>query len=366
MSVSWVLCPFVMKNRNSADFNWRTDDFDFVLPLERIAQNAVEPRDQARLLHVMSAGFADHHVYDLPRLLQAGDLLVFNNTKVIPARIYGQRKDVRIEVLLHKKESSQHWIVFARPGKRLHIGDLIVFAHDFTATVRAKQENGQVLLEFHVPDQDIFSFLYLYGEPPLPPYIKRAQGEAKQDLERYQTIYAARDGAVAAPTAGLHFTSELLQELAIHKIDHVMVTLHVGAGTFLPVKADYIKDHVMHAEWGEVTLDVAEKLNQARREGRRIVAVGTTSLRLLESAADAQGQIMPFARDTDIFITPGYCFKAVDVLMTNFHLPKSTLYMLVSAFAGVNHIRAAYEYAIAQNYRFYSYGDATLLERNRE
>jgi S-adenosylmethionine:tRNA ribosyltransferase-isomerase len=238
-----------------------------------------------------------------------------------------------------------------------------LFSNEFCAEVLAKHEGGEILIRFNVSDAELLPQLDLHGEPPLPPYIHRAVGDAKLDQERYQTVYAAREGAVAAPTAGLHFTPELFARLDAKGIGRVTVTLHVGAGTFLPVKAERLVDHKMHAEWGEITPATAATINQAKREGRRIVAVGTTSLRLLESAADEAGVIHPFSTDTSIFIYPGYRFRAVDALMTNFHLPKSTLFMLVSAFAGQERMREAYKYAIAQNYRFYSYGDATLLER---
>jgi S-adenosylmethionine:tRNA ribosyltransferase-isomerase len=341
-----------------------TSNFDFDLPPERIAQTAVEPRDHARLLHVTGAGLGDHHVYDLPHLLRAGDLLVMNDTKVIPARLFGSRGEVKVEVLLHKKQSPSTWLAFARPGKRLKAGDTILFAKDFFVEVLEKHEDGEISIRFNAGDQKLLSLLEQHGEPPLPPYIHREDGAAKQDSGRYQTIYAKHEGAVAAPTAGLHFTPELLARLAAKGIQQTTVTLHVGAGTFLPVKAERIADHKMHAEWGEVTAKTAALINQAKREGRRIVAVGTTSLRLLESAADDQGAVHPFNADTAIFIYPGFRFKAVDVLMTNFHLPKSTLFMLVSAFAGLERMREAYHYAVAKNYRFYSYGDATLLEKS--
>jgi len=341
----------------------KTSDFDFELPVERIAQTAIEPRDHARLLRVTPGGIKDHHIYDLPDLLHEGDLLVMNDTRVIPARVYGMRGGVRVEVLLHKKHAPSQWLAFARPGKRLRVGDVVIFADDFTAEILEKHESGEILLRFNVVDAELLPMLQKYGEPPLPPYIKREAGAAKGDDKRYQTVYAARDGAVAAPTAGLHFTPELLARLEAKGIPHVTVTLHVGAGTFLPVKADLIKDHVMHAEWGEVSVEAAEAINQARREGRRIVSVGTTSLRVVESAADEGGVVHPFSQDTAIFITPGYRFRAIDALLTNFHLPQSTLFMLVSAFMGLDVMRAAYGYAINHDYRFYSYGDACLLER---
>lgn len=343
----------------------KTTDFDFDLPLERIAQTACEPRDHARLLRIRPQGLSDFHVYDLPELLKPNDLLVMNDTRVIPARIYGKRGDVRIEILLHKKVAPSSWLAFARPGKRLHIGDVVQFAPDFSAEILEKREGGDVLARFNVPDGALVSLLRSYGEPPLPPYIKRAPGEAKADVDRYQTVYAARDGAVAAPTAGLHFTPELLDKLAAKGIQTAKVTLHVGAGTFLPVKADFVKDHIMHAEWGEITKETADTINRARQNGQRIVSIGTTSLRVLESAADVLGVVRPFSEDTAIFITPGYKFRAVDVLLTNFHLPQSTLFMLVSAFMGLDVMRGAYRHAIGEDYRFYSYGDACLLERER-
>ncbi len=344
----------------------KTSDFDFDLPVERIAQTACEPRDHARLLRVTPTALSDRHIYDLPDLLRPGDLLVLNNTRVIPARLYGKRGDVKIELLLCKKTTPSTWEALARPGKRLKVGQTISFAPDFSADVLEKLDSGEISVRFNVGDGSLLPLLQKYGEPPLPPYIKRAQGEALADADRYQTVYAACDGAVAAPTAGMHFTPALLDKLAAKNISRVFVTLHVGAGTFLPVKADYIKDHVMHAEWGEISEETAEKINRARREKRRIVCVGTTSLRLIESATDESGLIRPFSGETAIFISPGYRFRAVDALLTNFHLPQSTLFMLVSAFMGLETMRAAYAYAIKENYRFYSYGDACLLERGIE
>jgi len=338
----------------------KTSDFNFDLPPERIAQQAMEPRDHARLLHLTPQNRTDRHVYDLPNLLRQGDLLVLNDTRVIPARLYGKRGEVRVEVLLHKKQSDIAWLAFARPGKRLRPNDQIMFGPDFAATVLEKHEGGEVLLRFD--KADIFPFLQKYGEPPLPPYIKRASGEAKADTERYQTVYAAKEGAIAAPTAGMHFTPELLERLKERGVEQVKVTLHVGAGTFLPVKVEHVKDHHMHAEWGEISGQAANKINAAKNAGGRIVCVGTTSLRVLESAADEQGLVHPFSQETSIFITPGYKFRACDVLMTNFHLPESTLFMLVAAFMGLDVMQSAYAYAIKEGYRFYSYGDATLLE----
>lgn len=342
---------------------WLTSDFDFDLPSGRIAQHPIEPRDRAKLLHVTPQAFADYYVRDLPDLLRPGDLLVMNDTKVIPARLHGTRGTAKIELLLHKRQAGGEWLAFARPGKRLRPGDCIVFAPGFTAELLQKHSEGEILIRFSVPNEDLPVLLERHGEPPLPPYIHRAAGEARQDNARYQTVYAAHAGAVAAPTAGLHFTPELFARLEVKSIRRVMVTLHVGAGTFLPVKAERIADHRMHAEWGEITAEAAAAINEARQQGRRIISVGTTSLRLLESAADATGMIRRFSGETDIFITPGYRFKTADLLMSNFHLPKSTLFMLVSAFAGLERMRAAYSHAIEHDYRFYSYGDTMLIKR---
>jgi len=343
----------------------RTDDFDFDLPPELIAQQPVEPRDRARLLHVTTHNLADRHIFDLPDLLRPGDVLVMNDTRVIPARLYGYRGPAQIEILLHKKHKPQKWLVFARPGKKLHPGDVVEFAPGLSGEILEKRESGEALIRFSAADADLPQLLETYGEMPLPPYIKRDKGGRSEDRNRYQTIYATREGAVAAPTAGLHFTPQLLANLAAKNIECATLTLHVGAGTFQPVKAEHLRDHVMHAEWGELSPGIAAYLNKVRGEGRRLVAVGTTSLRLLESAADAQGVIHPFSGDTDIFITPGYRLSTAEALLTNFHLPKSTLFMLVSAFAGLDRMQAAYAHAKDKGYRFYSYGDATLLERGQ-
>lgn len=345
----------------------RTADFDFDLPPDRIADQPARPRDAARLLHVGRSGggdaFTDHIVRDLPGLLNPGDLLVYNDTRVIPARLSGRRGEVRVEVTLHKREGADTWHAFAKPGKRLRVGDAIAFAPDLSAEVRDKREGGDVELRFSVAGSDLMAALHRHGVMPLPPYIRRPEGEDAADRDDYQTVFAAREGAVAAPTAGLHFTPGLLARLDERGIRRVPVTLHVGAGTFLPVKVEDIRDHRMHAEWGEIGRETAEAVAEARRAGGRVVAVGTTSLRLLESAAAEDGTLAPFSGDTDIFITPGYRFKIVDLLLTNFHLPRSTLFMLVSAFAGLDRMRAAYAHAIASGYRFYSYGDTSLLER---
>ncbi|GAB4139329.1 MAG: tRNA preQ1(34) S-adenosylmethionine ribosyltransferase-isomerase QueA [Sphingomonadales bacterium] len=340
----------------------RVDLFDFDLPEDRIALAPAEPRDAARLLRVCPAmPPRDYGVRDLPRLLRAGDVMVFNDTKVIPARLVGRRGQARIELNLHKAIDGQHWQAFVKGARRLKLGDCIVFAEDFSASVLAKAETGEVSLAFTTPADGLMAALARHGSMPLPPYIASRRGVGADDAQSYQTVYGRRAGAVAAPTAGLHFTPGLLQALADAGIGQAMLTLHVGAGTFLPVKADDTRDHLMHAEWGQLDAATASRLNAAREAGGRIVAVGTTALRLLESAADADGRILPFEGETDIFITPGYRFRAVDMLMTNFHLPRSTLFMLVSAFSGLETMKTAYAHAVAANYRFYSYGDACLL-----
>lgn len=341
----------------------RTADFDFELPPELIADEPARPRDAARLLDMQGEALTDRHVRDLPDLLMPGDLLVYNDTRVIPARLTGKRGEVKVEATLHKREGADTWHVFAKPGKRLRVGDTIVFAPDLSADVMEKQETGDIALRFSAAGADLMAALHRYGVMPLPPYIRRPDGASPQDADDYQTVFAAREGAVAAPTAGLHFTPNLLTRLEERGIQRVPVTLHVGAGTFLPVKVDDIRDHRMHAEWGEISEETARAIRETRRAGGRIVSIGTTSLRLLETAAADDGTIGPFSGDTDIFITPGFRFRAVDLLLTNFHLPRSTLFMLVSAFAGLERMRAAYAHAIASGYRFYSYGDTSLIGR---
>ena len=338
-------------------------DFDFDLPRELIAERPAQPRDAARLLRVRAEGFEDLIVRDLPRLLQPGDLLVSNDTRVIPARLKGKRGIAGVSVTLHEQIAGDSWKAFAKGAKKLSPGDEIRFAEDFTARVAEKGLDGEVLLRFDRAGPDLMAALMQYGEVPLPPYIKRAQGADERDREDYQTIFARYDGAVAAPTAGLHFTPDLLAALDARGIKRATVTLHVGAGTFLPVKVEDIAQHKMHFERGSIDAATATLINQTRAEGGRIIAVGTTSLRLLETAAAPDGSLAPWQGATDIFITPGYRFRAVDLLWTNFHLPCSTLFMLVSAFAGLARMRAAYEHAKAQGYRFYSYGDASLLDR---
>lgn len=341
----------------------KVDLFDFELPRACIAQRPVEPRDAARLLEVGAGGLADAHVRDLDRFLRPGDVLVVNDTRVIPSRLLGRRGEAKVEVTLHKREGLDRWAAFARPARKLKLGDVFHVADDLQAECVEKREAGEVVLRFAVSGGDLMAALERHGMLPLPPYIERSRGSDEQDAEDYQTVFAREKGAVAAPTAGLHFTPELLSRLAERGIRRETVTLHVGAGTFLPVKADDTSDHRMHAEWGRIDAATAERLERARAEGGRVVAVGTTSLRLLESAADEAGHIRPFEGETDIFITPGYRFKAVDLLLTNFHLPRSTLFMLVCAFSGIERMKAAYAHAIAAGYRFYSYGDCCLLHR---
>jgi S-adenosylmethionine:tRNA ribosyltransferase-isomerase len=352
-------------------------DFDFELPTALIALRPVEPRDRARLLVVEPGGrFEDRVFADLPGLLRAGDALVFNDTRVIPARLTGARlrdeTQVVVEATLHRRLGPSRWTAFMRPGKRLRVGDRIVFgqaqdrprgAVGLAASIAEKGEGGEVTLAFHLAGEALDQAVEALGRMPLPPYIAAQRPEDDQDRLDYQTIYAREAGSVAAPTAGLHFTQDLMVRLAARGVASHFLTLHVGAGTFLPVKSETLAGHAMHAEYGEVSADVAEAINAARRAGGRIICVGTTSLRLLESAADEAGVVHPFAAETSIFITPGYRFRATDGLITNFHLPRSTLFVLVAALAGLEPMRAAYAHAIAGGYRFYSYGDASLLWR---
>lgn len=338
--------------------------FDFDLPQGCIAQNPATPRDAARLLVVPAAGaLEDRTVLDLPGFLRQGDVVVFNDTRVIPARLAGRVGEGGVEVTLHKQDAPDTWRAFARPGKKLKEGGQVNFADGLSAQVAAKGEGGEVTLRFNVSGAELMAAIEAHGVMPLPPYIKRPKAGLAEDRDDYQTLFAKRPGAVAAPTAGLHFTPRLLAAIEARGVQTARVTLHVGAGTFLPVKVDDTEDHVMHSEWGEVSAETASAINGARARGGRVVAVGTTSLRVLESAASEDGQVGPFCAETAIFITPGYRFRAVDALMTNFHLPKSTLFMLISAFAGLERMKQAYAHAIASGYRFYSYGDACLLER---
>ncbi len=359
----------------------RVDLFDFDLPEERIALRPAVPREAARLLHVAKGGtLSDHRIGDLADLLEPSDILVFNDTKVIPARLSGLRRReggaegegvARIEATLHMRLSPERWKAFVRPAKRVKVGDRIVFGAErdgacamstLACVVEERGEGGEATLGFEFSGPALDEAIAAVGHIPLPPYIASKRAEDDADRRDYQTIFARESGAVAAPTAGLHFTPELMERFAARGVGTAFLTLHVGAGTFLPVKAEDTGDHKMHAEIGHVDAATAERLNAVRREGGRIVAVGTTSLRLLESAAGEDGVIRPFSGPTDIFITPGYRFRAVDRLVTNFHLPRSTLFMLVSAFSGLDAMQAAYAHAIATGYRFYSYRDACLLD----
>lgn len=324
-----------------------------------------------------SPEFDDRHIRDLPDLVAPGDALVFNDTRVIPAELKGirERDGVRAQIsaTLHKRIAADRWLAFARPGKRLAPGDRVQFGENggslcllgtLDATVVEKSEGGEVLLAFDLAGPDLDFAIAAAGTMPLPPYISQKRPADAADRTDYQTVYAREEGAVAAPTAGLHFTPELMERLTAHSVSLHFVTLHVGAGTFLPMKADDTADHRMHAEWGVLRPETAAALEEVRARGGRIVAVGTTALRLLESAADESGRLQPFSGDTRLFITPGYRFRAVDALMTNFHLPRSTLFMLVSAFSGLERMQRAYAHAIADEYRFYSYGDGSLLFRD--
>ncbi|MGI9384678.1 MAG: tRNA preQ1(34) S-adenosylmethionine ribosyltransferase-isomerase QueA, partial [Methyloligellaceae bacterium] len=355
----------------------RVDAFDFELPADRIALRPVRPRDIARLLAVdpgVSDPIADCRILDLPELLSPGDALVFNDTKVIPARLTGRRvrdgaAGPRIEVTLHRRERDARWRAFARPARKLAEGDGLVFgeagnvclAGHLAADVVAKGEGGEIVLAFEIAGPVFDEALDQLGQMPLPPYIASRRPPDTQDVDDYQTVFAQRGGAVAAPTAGLHFTERLLAALEERGVSRHLVTLHVGAGTFLPVKVDDTADHRMHGEWGEVSQATAEALNRVREAGRHVVAVGSTAVRLLESAMGEDGRIGAFEGETDIFITPGCRFRAVDRMLTNFHLPRSTLFMLVAAFSGLGTMQRAYAHAIDAGYRFYSYGDACLL-----
>lgn len=350
----------------------RVDLFDFDLPEDNIALRPVSPREAARLLVVRPATdvpYEDRTVGDLPSLLRAGDALVFNDTRVIPAQLEGIRHregagGQKVSATLHMRIAGDRWKAFARPGKRIKLGDRITFGDSLAAIVKAKGEGGDITLHFDASGPDLDRAIAAVGHIPLPPYIASKREDDEADRRDYQTIYAREEGAVAAPTAGLHFTDALFETLDALGVERHFVTLHVGAGTFLPVKADDTTEHVMHEEIGYVSQETADALNAVRARGGRIISVGTTSLRLLESAADADGTIKPWSGATGIFITPGYRFRTADMLMTNFHLPKSTLFMLVSAFSGLETMRGAYAHAIETGYRFYSYGDSSLLFRD--
>ena len=341
------------------------EDFDFDLPPSLVAKRPIVPRDAARLLEI-GDNLRDLSVRDLPALLQPNDILVFNDTRVIEARLSGiryadaPRGEARIEVTLHKDAGGGLWRAFVRPAKRLKTGDRIDFAKEFTAEVAEKNADGEILLRFDRDGDNLRAALAKYGAMPIPPYIGRAADA--RDRADYQTLFASKDGAVAAPTAGLHFTPELIAAIKARGAAMAGVTLHVGAGTFLPVKAENVLDHRMHSEWGCISDESAQAINAAKAKGGRVIAIGTTALRLLESAADESG-IHAFSGETDIFITPGFQFRAVDLLLTNFHLPRSTLFILVCAFAGTARMHAAYAHAIDNAYRFFSYGDCCLIHR---
>lgn len=339
----------------------RVDLFDFDLPNERIALRPARPRDAARMLVVRGDDlFVDAHVRNLPDLLEPGDVLVFNDTRVIPAQLEGHRGEAKIGATLHKRVDLRRWQAFIRNAKRLRVGEVAEFGGGVTAIAEERLADGSFILFFE-GEEPVEVLLERAGTMPLPPYIAGKRPTDAQDREDYQTMFAKKDGAVAAPTAALHFTDLLMGALADRGIATETLTLHVGAGTFLPVKAEDTEDHQMHSEWGRIEQDTADRLNEARARGNRVIAVGTTSLRLLESATGEDRVIRPFAGDTDIFITPGYTFCAIDGLMTNFHLPKSTLFMLVSALMGRERMQETYGHAIAEEYRFYSYGDSSLL-----
>ncbi len=355
----------------------RVDLFDFVLPEDRIALRPAEPRSAARMLVVDLETLSDRTIADLPGLLRPGDVVVVNDAKVIPARLTGYRQRgearARIEATLHKRESPSEWRAFARPAKKLEVGESVHFGGPEESAVcqagalhaRVVEKNdGEILFSFNLSGPALDDAIIDLGQMPLPPYIAARRAEDARDVRDYQTMFAQKTGAVAAPTAGLHFTPDLTDAIEAAGASLERVTLMVGAGTFLPVKAADTNGHKMHAEWGAVDAGVADRLNAARANGRRILAVGTTSLRILESAVDDSGRIRPFSGDTSIFITPGYRFAAVDALLTNFHLPRSTLFMLVCAFCGLERMQNAYRHAIAKGYRFYSYGDACLLEKD--
>ncbi len=341
----------------------RVSDFDFDLPPHLIAQSPASPRDTARLLAV-GQNPEDLSIADLPRLIRPGDVLVVNDTRVIPARLNGKKDSgTKIQVTLLKPGISGAWQALARPARKLSPGDRIIFGAGFSCDVAGKGENGQITLTFALTEAELMAALDDHGIMPLPPYIKRTGNGDPADRKNYQTMFAETPGAVAAPTAGLHFSPDLIEAVEKNGVRIVPLTLHVGAGTFLPVKVDDTRDHQMHTEWGEITTTTANAINAVKDHSGRVIAIGTTALRLLEAAATNEGKVQPFSADTDIFITPGYRFKVVDALLTNFHLPCSTLFMLVSAFSGLDTMKAAYSHAMIAGYRFYSYGDACWLER---
>ena len=341
-------------------------DFDYSLPSELIAQSPFYPKELARLLHVARYNLNDYVMRDLPSLLGAGDLLLANDTKVIPAQLYGKINEKNIGLTLHKQISEDSWLAFAKPAKKCVLNSVIDFGDGFEAIVDERRSAGEVLITFNHSSTNLVQRIEKYGEMPLPPYIKRDREGDYSDMVNYQTVFAEKIGAVAAPTAGLHFTPELKQSVLDTGAQIEMVTLHVGAGTFLPVKSENLSEHKMHSEWGEVTQPIANKINETKHNNGRVICVGTTSLRIVESIWAKFGKMKAFKGDTDLVITPGYSFQVADMLLTNFHLPKSTLLILVSAFAGFDKIKAAYQYAVDHRYRFFSYGDGCLLEKKNE
>ncbi|MCI0752733.1 tRNA preQ1(34) S-adenosylmethionine ribosyltransferase-isomerase QueA [Teichococcus vastitatis] len=343
----------------------RAEDFDFALPEALIAQSPARPRDAARMLVAAPGDLRDAGVRDLPDWLRPGDLLVVNNTRVIPARLRARRGEARVEIMLNRAEAGGIWHALVRNARKLRPGDILAVegAPELAPRVVERQDGGAALIDFGSDQGLLAAALERAGEIPLPPYIARPDGPRPEDREDYQPIFAQQPGAVAAPTASLHFTPALLEAISARDVAQVSLTLHVGAGTFLPIRADNPREHKLHAEWGEITPEAAAAINAARARGGRIVAIGTTALRLLESAVDGAGTVHPFRGLTDIFLLPGHPFRSADLLLTNFHLPRSSLFMLVSAFAGLARMRDAYAHAIARNYRFYSYGDASLLFR---
>lgn len=338
----------------------KLQNYDFDLPKERIAKHPIAPRDKARLL-VVGNPLLDRTMRDLPELLQSGDLLVFNDTRVLPTRLFGHRDKIKIEVTLHKALSSDRWLAFAKPVRKLKTGSILHFQGGLKAEVLEKRQRGEVFLRLNECGEALITILERIGRMPLPPYIRHAQEFDAKDREDYQTIFATKPGAVAAPTAGLHYTKRLLNELEAHGIGRTMLTLHVGAGTFRPITSENLSEHHLHSEWGSLSKAAAKVINETRAKGGRIVPVGTTALRLLETAADADGQVHAFEGETSLFITPGHIFRVADLLLTNFHLQRSTLFVLVCAFAGRKRMLEAYAHAIDKEYRFFSYGDCCLL-----
>lgn len=339
----------------------QVSDFDFELPKELIAQRPIKPRDHARLLQVKPEGLWDQHVSDLPDLLLPGDLLIFNDTRVLPARLRGRRGEASIEVTLHQAVDDDCWRVFAKPARKCRLGDRLDFANDLQAEVIERRDHGEVALRFSKGGTDLIELLKQYGQMPLPPYISRPKAGSSSDDVDYQTMFAKRDGAVAAPTASLHFTPDLLASLYQRGVEQAFVTLHVGAGTYLPVRSETTDDHKMHSERYDLSRETIDAIQRTKARGGRVVACGTTVLRTLEAAVSVEGKLKSGAEETRLFITPGYRFRVVDRLLTNFHLPCSTLFMLVAAFSGLERMKTAYGHAIRERYRFFSYGDACLL-----